>query len=105
MNRHPSVAVDAMGGDHAPDEIAEGAVRAASELGVRVLLVGDEARLTELVPRDATGVEVVHAGEVIEMHDPPSSVRAKKDASIVRCAKLVKVGAADALVSAGNTGA
>ncbi|MFI5048002.1 MAG: phosphate acyltransferase PlsX, partial [Acidimicrobiia bacterium] len=47
----------------------------------------------------------VHAGEVIEMHDPPSSVRAKKDASIVRCAKLVKVGAADALVSAGNTGA
>jgi len=105
MSGQPTVAVDAMGGDHAPDEIAEGAVRAADELGVRVLLVGDEARLAKFVPVGASGVEVVHAGEVVEMHDAPSVVRAKKDSSIVRCARLVKDGDADALVSAGNTGA
>jgi glycerol-3-phosphate acyltransferase PlsX len=105
MNGAPSVAVDVMGGDHAPDEVALGAVRAAAELGVRVLLVGDEARVAKLVPPGATGVDVVHAGDVVDMHDPPSVVRAKKDASIVRCAQLVKDGGADALVSAGNTGA
>jgi glycerol-3-phosphate acyltransferase PlsX len=105
MKGQPSVAVDAMGGDHAPDDVVVGAVRAAEELGIRVLVVGDEARITPHVPAGAAGVEVVHASEVVEMHDPPSAVRAKKDASIVRCARLVKSGDADALVSAGNTGA
>ena len=105
MKGQPSVAVDAMGGDHAPDDVVEGAVRAAAELGVRVLLVGDEARIAPHVPANATGVDVVHASEVVEMDDQPGVVRAKKDASIVRCARLVREGAADALVSAGNTGA
>src|SRR5262245_9532221 len=105
MSSAVSIAVDAMGGDRAPDEVVAGAARAAAELGVRVLLVGDTERVAPLLPSDAKGVEVVHAGEVVEMHEAASVVRAKKDSSIIRCAKLVKDGDADAFVSAGNTGA
>ena len=100
-----TVAIDAMGGDRAPAEIVDGAVQAAEQLGVRVLLVGRDEVLMPLVPRDAPAVEVVSASEVVEMDDPPTVVRAKKDSSIVQCAELVRDGKADALVSAGNTGA
>jgi glycerol-3-phosphate acyltransferase PlsX len=100
-----TVAIDAMGGDRAPAEIVDGAVQAAEQLGVRVLLVGRDEVLMSLVPRDAPAVEVVSASEVVEMDDPPTVVRAKKDSSIVQCAELVRDGKADALVSAGNTGA
>jgi glycerol-3-phosphate acyltransferase PlsX len=100
-----TVAVDAMGGDHAPGEIVAGAVRAAEELAVRILLVGRVADLEPLLPTHAPGVEVVPATEVVEMHDAATVVRRKKDASIVVCAQLVRDGAADAMVSAGNTGA
>ncbi|MET0627731.1 MAG: phosphate acyltransferase PlsX [Acidimicrobiia bacterium] len=105
MSRPATIAIDAMGGDHAPDEIVAGAVRAADELGVRVLVVGLHDALAPLIPDGASGIEIVHAAEVIEMDEPASAVRAKKDCSIIRCAKLVKAGDADALVSAGNTGA
>jgi phosphate acyltransferase len=100
-----TVAIDAMGGDRAPGEIVQGAVRAADELGVRVLLVGRDDEVRPLVDAGATSVDVVGAAEVVEMDEPATSVRVKKDASIVQCAQLVRDGKADALVSAGNTGA
>ena len=100
-----TIAVDAMGGDNAPGEIVAGAIEAADELGVRVLLVGLEAAITPLLPDGISGVELVPTTEVVAMHDPPASVRTKKDSSIVISAELVRDGKADAMVSAGNTGA
>ena len=100
-----TVAVDAMGGDLAPGEIVAGAVQAAEELDVRVLLVGIEDTIAPLVPSGVSGVEVVHATEMVAMHDPPAAVRTRKDSSIVVSAELVRDGKADAMTSAGNTGA
>jgi glycerol-3-phosphate acyltransferase PlsX len=100
-----TVAIDAMGGDRAPGEIIDGAVQASEQLDVRVLLVGREEVVAPLVPASARAVELVGATEVVGMTDAPTSVRSKKDSSIVVCAQLVRDGKADALVSAGNTGA
>lgn len=101
----PLIAIDAMGGDNAPHEIVEGAV-AASDLGARIVLVGDEPTLTPLLGDRGSGISIRHAGEVIGMDDDPShAIREKKDASIVVAAKLVSSGQADALISAGSTGA
>jgi glycerol-3-phosphate acyltransferase PlsX len=98
------VAVDAMGGDRAPDEVVAGARQAAAELGIPVLLVGDPACLGPAEP-DA-GISIQPASEVIEMdEDPGKAVRVKRDASLVRCAEAVRDGRACAMVSAGNTGA
>jgi glycerol-3-phosphate acyltransferase PlsX len=95
------IAVDAMGGDAAPTDIVAGAVRAAEELGVPVVLVGDAARIG-----DTGGLEVIEASEVIEMgDDAASAVRQKKDASLNVAARAVRDGRASAMVSAGNTGA
>jgi glycerol-3-phosphate acyltransferase PlsX len=94
------VALDAMGGDRAPDEIIAGA-RQAAELGIPVLLVGDPDRLGDL-----GGLPLQAAGEVIAMdEDPGQSVRRKKDSSLLRAAEAVRDGRASAMVSAGNTGA
>jgi glycerol-3-phosphate acyltransferase PlsX len=95
------VAVDAMGGDHAPAEIVAGAIRARDELGVPVVLVGRPDELG-----DTAGLEVIAASEVIAMDaDPGRSVRTMKDSSLVRAAEAVRDGKACAMVSAGNTGA
>ena len=95
------IAVDAMGGDNAPGEIVAGAIRAADELGVPIVLVGRAAELG-----DTGGLEVIEASEVIAMDaDPASSVRTMKDSSLVRAAEAVRDGRACAMVSAGNTGA
>jgi phosphate acyltransferase len=95
------VAVDAMGGDKAPDEIVTGARQAADELGVPILLVGRPEELG-----DTGGIEVLPASEVIAMDaDPAKSVRRLKDSSLVRAAEAVRDGKASAMVSAGNTGA
>jgi glycerol-3-phosphate acyltransferase PlsX len=95
------IAVDAMGGDLAPSEIVEGARWAARELGIPVTLVGRRADLP-----DVGELEVVEASQVIAMGaDPAASVRAMKDASMVRAAELVRDGKAAAMVGAGNTGA
>lgn len=104
----PRIALDAMGGDHAPDAIVKGALRAAEEGLAEIILVGDESRLAPLL--EAAGavsrVRVVHAGEVIGMDEVPTlALRQKKDASIVVALRLVKDGAADAVVAAGSTGA
>jgi glycerol-3-phosphate acyltransferase PlsX len=95
------IALDAMGGDFAPSEVIAGARRAVDELGLSVTLVGVPSLMG-----DPLGLEVVACTEVIAMaDDPASSVRQKKDSSLVRAAELVRDGKASAMVSAGNTGA
>ena len=95
------IAVDAMGGDNAPGDIVAGARRAHDELGVDIVLVGRPDEIG-----DAGGLEVLAASEVIAMDaDPAASVRNMKDSSLVRAAEAVRDGKAQAMVSAGNTGA
>jgi glycerol-3-phosphate acyltransferase PlsX len=103
------VAVDAMGGDNAPVVEVEGAVAAVREFGIPVTLVGDTERLRlELAKYDVERLDISlhHASEVVEMHDSPSdAIRKKKDSSIRVAFELVKSGEAEAVVSAGNSGA
>ncbi len=103
------IAVDAMGGDHAPREVVSGAILAARELNVPIILVGHEARILEELGR-AGGVHplisVVHASEVVEMcESPANAIRKKKDSSIRVGMNLVASGEASSFVSAGNSGA
>jgi len=104
-----SIAVDAMGGDRAPFVVVEGAIEAARDYGVPVILVGDaEIVRAELAKYDTAGlpITVKHADEVVGMGEPPSqAVRRKKKSSIWIGVKLVESGEAEAFVSAGNTGA
>ena len=102
------VAVDAMGGDNAPDEVVAGAVDwARRNPDTEVLLVGDEARVGVLIGADRpANVTVIHAAESVGMEEhPAAAVRSKRDASINVCMRLVKDGRADAVVTAGHTGA
>jgi phosphate acyltransferase len=106
------IAVDAMGGDFAPASAVEGAFRAALEDGTSILLVGDQERLgrelAELAGHGDPGtrIEVVHAEEVVGMDEPAvTPLRRKRRSSISICAQLVRDGTAQAMVSAGNTGA
>lgn len=103
------IAIDAMGGDYAPDEIVAGALRAQAELGVEVLLVGDPQRIEALVKQHHTSsipLEIIPAEGLVEMHEEPlSALRRKPKASINVAMNLVKQGRADAVVSAGHSGA
>ncbi len=110
MSEYIKVAVDAMGGDNAPQEIVKGAVEAVNEGSkVKVYLVG----MKEAVERELSGhtypkeqIEVVPASEIIETAEPPvMAIRKKKDSSLVKALNLVKDGTCDAYVSAGSTGA
>ena len=110
MGEYVKVAVDAMGGDHAPAEIVKGAIEAVNESDkVKVYLVG----LQDAVEKELAGytynkeqVEVVPASEVIETAEPPvMAIRKKKDSSIVKALHMGKEGVCDAYVSAGSTGA
>jgi glycerol-3-phosphate acyltransferase PlsX len=97
-----------MGGDHAPDEVVAGSLEwALRNPQTDVLLVGDEARVTKLVGATVpANVVVVHASESVSMEEhPAASVRRKRDASINVCMRLVREGKADAVVTAGHTGA
>lgn len=97
------IAVDAMGGDNAPEAIIEGCRTAVAEHGISVVLVGLPDVLAQF---DLGGIPVEACTEVIAMDDEPgASVRKKKDSSLVRCAELVRDGKASAMMSAGNTGA
>ncbi len=97
-----SVAVDAMGGDHAPDAVVQGALDAAAD-GLKVVLVG---RRDAIVAAGGGSLDIIDASEVIEMSEEPSrAVRTKKDSSISRAVNAVRDGEASAVVSAGNTGA
>lgn len=103
------VALDAMGGDHAPSVTVAGAVRAARDFGLTVILVGPEEVIrTELDEQDARGVNlpVVHASEWVGMDAHPArAVRAKRRNSMTVALELVKRGEADAFITCGNTGA
>ncbi len=104
------VALDAMGGDFAPDEIVLGAIEAAREYTCEIVLVGDEPRILAVLQKypdwNKLGLTVHHASQVIEMTDHPgAAVRRKKDASVVVATKLVKQGVCDVVISAGSTGA
>lgn len=102
------IVIDAMGGDHAPQAAVEGAVLAASEWAdITVTLVGDTARLEPLLQGNKpVNLELRHASETIEADDEPvKAVRRKKDASMVVAGRMVKEREADAMISAGNTGA
>jgi glycerol-3-phosphate acyltransferase PlsX len=104
-----TIAVDAMGGDHAPRPEVEGSVLAAREFGVRVLLVGQAQAVRAELAKHAEPnlpIEIVPASEVITMNDHPAQAfRRKKDSSVHVAARLVREVKADGLVSAGNTGA
>ena len=102
------IALDAMGSDNAPDVEVEGAVQASLRGGVHVVLVGDQALLTErLKAHPKRGqISVHHAAEAIGMHESPvSAVRNKRDSSLMAAMRLAKEGEVAAVVSAGNTGA
>ncbi len=102
------IAIDAMGGDHAPAEIVAGAIRAREELDVEVLLVGDPAQIEAAMRQHSTSmpIEIVPAEGTIEMEEEPlSALRRKPKASINVAMDLVKQKRADAVVSAGHSGA
>ena len=109
MKERIIVAVDAMGGDNAPAVEVAGAVAAAKEWGIPIILVGDKSRVSaELDKHDIRNLDIRihHASEVVGMHDSASdAVRKKKDSSIRVAFSLVQQGAAAAVVSAGNSGA
>jgi glycerol-3-phosphate acyltransferase PlsX len=101
------VAVDAMGGDHGPSEVVPAALdHATAHPEDHVLLVGDEVELRGLAAGPPANAEIVHASQVIGMDEHPAlALREKKDASIVVAVDLVRRGRADAVVTAGHTGA
>ncbi|HIP96432.1 MAG TPA: phosphate acyltransferase PlsX [Anaerolineae bacterium] len=102
------IVLDAMGGDHAPGVVIDGAVLAAREFpGIEIVLVGQEKVIkAELARHDTTGLplSVVHASEVVEMEEHTGAVKRKRDSSMRVGMRLVKDGQADAFVSAGNSG-
>ena len=109
-SRSCRIALDAMGGDHAPDEIIKGALQAVTEYPVDIMLVGQQeviqAKLAALGSKLPPRISIVDAREVVEMDDNAlTPIRKKRNSSIRVCANLVKEGKADAMVSAGNTGA
>ena len=104
-----AVALDAMGGDHAPAATVQGAVEAVRRHGLRVLLVGREAVLRRELARHGRippGLDIVDAPEVVAMDESPTApVRSKRNSSLAVAARLVRDGVARAFVTAGNTGA
>src|ERR1700733_11027580 len=105
-----TIAVDAMGGDNAPKSEVEGAILAARDLSVKVILVGVEAVVRQELAKHSKAldlpIEVLHASEFITMEDRvDKAVRTKKDSSIRVASRLMKTGEAQGVVSAGNTGA
>ncbi len=102
------IAVDAMGGDRAPAAVVEGALLAASELGVEVLLVGEQEAVQGALascPLNSSSVEIVPASQNVAMDESPSAALRKKDSSMKVAFELMKQGAVQAVVSAGNSGA
>jgi glycerol-3-phosphate acyltransferase PlsX len=101
------VAVDAMGGDRAPGAVVQGAVLAARELGVEVVLVGQPEPIEQELARQSAKslIEVIPASEVVEMCESPSATLRKKDSSMRVAYDWMKAGKADGVVSAGNSGA
>ncbi len=103
------IALDAMGGDNAPGEIVKGGVQAARDLNLEMILVGKSPLIEEELSKhdvDGLAISIVPASEVVDFEEQPvQAVRQKPDASIVVATRLVKDGKADAVVTAGHTGA
>ena len=105
------IIVDVMGGDHAPHAPIRGALQAVQEYGIEVILVGKGEEILSVLHEDGisdlpAGVEISHAGQVIEMCDNPATAfKEKKDSSMTVGLNLLKEGVGDAFVSAGSTGA
>jgi glycerol-3-phosphate acyltransferase PlsX len=108
-SEHLPIALDAMGGDHAPSEIVAGAVQAARAHALSVCLVGDQEAIRAALARHGempASISIEHTGEVIGMHEHPArALRAKPQASLPRAVAMVREGRASAAVSAGNSGA
>ena len=104
------ILIDAMGGDNAPKAIVQGAIDAAREFGVQIVLVGrGEAILQSLSELELEnlpkGIEVANADDVVDMHDDPAAVvRARKDSSMVVGLRMLADGEGDAFISAGSKG-
>jgi glycerol-3-phosphate acyltransferase PlsX len=110
MSGYPTIALDAMGGDHGPKVVVPAALDSLDRNpSLRLILVGDEAVLRAAAassPHLGDRLGIRHASELVEMHEPPSkALRNKKDSSMRVAINLVKDGTAGACVSAGNTGA
>jgi phosphate acyltransferase len=105
----PTIAIDAMGGDHAPDEVVKGAALVSVSTDIDMVLVGDEPRIQETldqVPYNPEHLAILRAGDVIGMGDDPhDAVRTRRDSSLLVAIRAAADGRADAVVSAGNTGA
>ena len=101
-----NIAIDAMGGDNAPQAIIEASMQAVKDLPkLTITLVGNEETIRKYLT-DATNIEIIHTTEMIEDQDSPTAaVRRKKQASMVLALKEVKEGRANGVISAGNTGA
>lgn len=103
------IAIDAMGGDHAPQCVVDGAVEALNEYGnIEIILVGKSDVLEGMLSQksfDKERLSVVHASEVIEMEEATSAIKNKPNSSLVVALNLVKEGKADVILSAGSTGA
>jgi len=105
------IILDAMGGDHAPEAPVMGAVAAAKDFDVQILLVGRGKEILAVLEKHGindlpAGIEIANAEEVVDMHDDPANVvRKKKDSSMMLGLKLLSDGAGDAFISAGSTGA
>src|SRR5262245_61216570 len=104
------IAVDAMGGDHAPDAVVEGALQAVSEYGISVFLDGDQEAIRRELDRiggqESPLLTIRHASQNIEMGESPiAALRGKPDSSLRVAIQAVKDGEAGAVVSAGNSGA
>jgi glycerol-3-phosphate acyltransferase PlsX len=105
----PTIAVDAMGGDHAPEEIVRGVAAVSLATDIETLLVGDEQRIQAVLERvsyNPEHISILHCRDAIGMDEEPrEAVRTRRDASLVVAVRAVADGRADAVVSAGNTGA
>lgn len=105
----PTIAVDAMGGDFAPDEVVKGVAQVSVETEIQSVLVGDESQIQAILDGVSYNPELIsvhHTPEFVVMADEPkAALRMKRGASILVAARLVADGQADALVTAGNTGA
>ena len=103
------IVVDGMGGDHAPKAVVEGCVQALQKADIKIIITGRESEIkAELAKHkyDVSRLSVIHTEEVISPNEAPvMALRKKKDSSLVRAMNLVKNGEADALISAGSTGA
>ena len=101
-----TIAIDAMGGEKAPDAIVQAVLQAKTELKeTKFILFGDQAKIKKLVGSDTDQIEIVGTTEVINDEDEPvKAIRTKKDSSLVVAAQYVKQGKADALLSLGNSG-